>query len=185
MDVGIFKASKTRLALWVAVPPILIVAVGLSSFALQQRAEWQLQETKALSDVLPEVVNAKRDVQELYDKLGLSEEKRISTGDQLIAILEEKARHRRIDLKKTQIIDRETAKGSKIPVISVIVEASGEFADFQLFLNDVKSAHPLVTARTITLQQSEENDIKAGFDLKVVFDLLLVGDVLKAHGGAL
>jgi hypothetical protein len=185
MDVGIFKAGKIRMALWIVVPPVLIVSVGLSSYAMQQRAEWRLQETKALSDVLPDVVNAKQDVKKLYDNLGLSREKRITTGDQLIGILEEKARLHGVDVKKTQILDREIAKGSKIPVISVIVDASGSFADFQLFLNDVKSAHPLVSARTITLQQGDESERKAGFDLRVVFDLLLVNDVLKASGGTL
>ena len=78
------------------------------------------------------------------------------------------------------MIDRETPKGSKIPVISVIMDASADFADFQLFLNDIKSAHPLVSTRAITLERGDEGLKESGFEVKVVFDLLLVGDVLKA-----
>jgi hypothetical protein len=183
MDVGTFKASKARLIMWIVIPPMLIVIVGLSSYALQQRAEWKLQETQALSNVLPDVIEAKKDVQTLYDELGLSKDKRISSGDELVSILEEEARRRRIELKRTQVIDREMPKGAKIPVISVIIDASGEFSDFQLFLNDIKTAHPLVSTRSATLDQSEDGAAESGFDLKVVFDLLLVGDVLKASGG--
>ena len=182
MDVGIFKASKIRLIGWIVVPPILIVTVGLSSYALRQRAEWRLKETRALSDVLPDVVHARRDIKELYDHLGLSKDKRITSGDQLINILEETARERDIELKRTQIVDREATRGSRIPTTSVIMEAAGGFDDFQLFLNDVKTAYPLVSARSIFLSEDEDNPDNTRFELKVVFDLLLVADVLKASG---
>lgn len=185
MDVGLFKASKTRMVLWIVVPPMLITAVGLSSFALKQRAEWRLKQTRALSNVLPDVIRARKNVQNLVDNLGLSEERRITTGDQLITLLDEKAAHRNIELKRTQIVQREQNRNSSIPVISAVVEASGDFAGFQLFLNDVKSAHPLISARTIELTQGREDALEEGFQLKVVFDLLLANDVLKATGGSI
>lgn len=183
MDIGIFKASKVRLVLWIVIPPLLIVTVGLSSYALQQRAEWKLQETQALSNVLPDLIEVKQDMEELYDKLGLSSDKRISTGDELVSILEKLARKRRIELKRTQIVDREQTKESKIPVVGVIMDATGDLADFQLFLNDITSAHPLVSTRSISVSQVNKADQQAGFELKVVFDLLMVNDVLKASGG--
>ena len=148
MDVGIFKASRTRLVAWIIIPPILITAVGLSAFAMRQRAEWELRQTLALSDILPEVIQARRNVRTLMDNLGLTEEKQITTGDQLIALLDEKASNRNIDLKRTQILQRDDVKGSGIPVISAVLEASGDFASIQLFLNDVRSAYPLVSARS-------------------------------------
>ncbi len=183
MDVGIFKASNARLIAWVVVPPFLITAVGLSSYAFQRNVSWQLEETKALSDVLPEVMQARKHIQHLFTELGLTDDKRITTGDQLTALLEEKAKKRNIDFKRTQILQNNRRKGSKIPTISLMVEASGEFSDFQLFLNDVKSAYPLVSARSINLSQAFESSAKEGFELKVVFDLLLVNDVMKAPGG--
>lgn len=185
MDVGVFKASKVRLVIWIVVPPILIMVVGLSSFALRQYAEGQLEQTKALSNVLPDVISTRKKVHTLVDDLGLSKEKRIASADQFLAHLEEKATNRNIDLKKTQILRREKEKGSSTPVVSAMVEAVGGFADFQLFLNDVKSAHPLVSARLIELKQGREDAVGEGFQLKIVFDLLLVGDVLKTTGGIL
>jgi len=183
MDIGIFKASKTRLALWIIVPPLLITSVGLSAFTFQQRAEWRLKETEALSNILPDVVQSRANVQGLFDELGMSEGKRITSGDQLTTILEENARKRNVDVKRTQILEGEKRKGSKIPMISLMLEARGEFADFQLFLNDVKSAHPLISVRSINVGQSREPTVESGFELKVVFDLLLVNDVMKATGG--
>lgn len=185
MDVGIFKASKMRLVIWIIVPPLLVIIVGLSSYALQQRAMWQLKETRALSNVLPAVITARKNVQQLLDNLGLSRNNRITTGDQLISLLQEEAKKRNINWKKGQILERDKTQKPKVPTISVLVEATGEFSDFQRFLNDVKSAHPLISTRSISLTQGKEDEAGKGFELKVVFDLLLVGDVLKEDGGSL
>ena len=60
MDVGIFKTSGIRLKIWLIVPPLLIVILGLGSHAWRQRAEWQLQETEAYSEILPQLMSARR-----------------------------------------------------------------------------------------------------------------------------
>lgn len=183
MDVGIFKASNTRLVAWIVVPPLLITAVGLSSYALQRRAKWQLEETRALSDVLPDVMMARKNVQALFNELGLSGGKRITSADELTALLDEKAKSRNLVLKRRQVLEPDKRIKAKIPTISIMVEATGDFSSFQLFLNDVKTACPLIAARSISMSQSRESDEDDGFELKVVFDLLQVGNVMKATGG--
>jgi len=186
MDVGIFKASKPRLVAWIIIPPVVITSVGLSTFAMRQRAEWQLRQTMALSEILPEVIQARENIGELMQSLGLTEEMRISTGDQLLALLDEKATHRSIDVKRTQILQRDNSKESGIPVISAMLEASGDFSNIQLFLNDVRSAYPLVSARSIELSLNQDPEEDAGdFDIKLIFDLMLVNDVLEATGGSI
>ena len=184
MDVGMFKVSKTRLIAWIVIPPVLITTVGLSSFALRQRAEWRLRQTQALSDVLPEVIEAQAKVQQLFEDLGLSEEKRIASEDQLISLLQEKAIQRNITFETVQVIRRDKSKRSNIPALSATVEAFGDVAAFQLYLNDIKVAQPLLTASSIKINQRTDSGGDGDFELNVVFDLLLVDEVLKASGGS-
>lgn len=184
MDVGIFKISKIRLITWTVIPPVLIAAVGLSSYALRQRAEWRLQQTQALSDVLPAVIGAQSAVRQLFEDLGLSEEKRIASEDQLISLLQEKATQRNITFKTVQVVRRDKSKGSNVPVLSAVVEAFGDVAAFQLYLNDIKANQPLLTASSIKIEQRTDDGQAGDFELKVIFDLLLVDEVLKASGGS-
>jgi hypothetical protein len=184
MDVGIFKVNKARLIAWIMIPPVLIAAVGLSSFALRQKAEWRLKQTQALSDVLPEVIQAQENVRKLFEDLGLSEEKRIASEDQLITLLQEKAVQRNITFKTVQVIRRDKSKANKIPALRATVEAFGDVAAFQLYLNDIKLAQPLLAASSINIAQRADDIGDGNFELKVIFDLLLVDEVLKASGGS-
>lgn len=183
MDVGMFKVSKARLIAWIAIPPVLIAAVGLSSYALRQRSEWRLKQTQSLSDVLPAVIQAQAEVRQLFEDLGLSEANRIASEDQLISLLQEKAFQRNITFKTVQVVRRDKSKGANIPALSATVEAYGDVAAFQLYLNDIKVAQPLLTASSIKIDQEADGGQDGDFELKVVFDLLLVDEVLMARGG--
>ena len=183
MDVGMFKVSKARLITWIVIPPVLIAAVGLSSYAFRQRAEWRLKQTQSLSDVLPAVIQAQAEVRKLFEDLGLSEENRIASEDQLISLLQEKAIQRNITFKTVQVVRRDKSKGANIPALSATVEAYGDVAAFQLYLNDIKMAQPLLTASSIKIDQEADGGQDGDFELKVVFDLLLVDEVLMARGG--
>ena len=185
MDVGIFKVSKIRLIAWVVIPPVVIAAVGLSSYALRQKAEWRLKQTQALSDVLPAVTEAQTAVRKLFDDLGLTKEKRIASEDQLISLLQDKAMQRNIVFKTVQVNRRDKSKGASVPALSAVVEAFGDVAAFQLYLNDIKMAQPLLTANSIKIEQRSEDGGGGGgdFELNVIFDLLLLDNHLIASGG--
>lgn len=185
MDVGIFKVSKTRMIAWIVIPPVLIAAVGLSSYAFRQRAEGRLNQTQALSDVLPAIIGAQKETKQLFEDLGLSKEKRIASEDQLISLLQEKAIQRNISFETVQVVRRDKSKGSSIPVLRAVVEAYGNVGAFQLYLNDVKLAQPLLTASSIQIDQRIDDGGGGGdFALMVVFDLLLADEVLNASGGS-
>jgi hypothetical protein len=183
MDIAKFKVSKFRLIAWIVIPPMLITTLGLSSYALRQKAEWRLRQTQSLSDVLPAVVGAQSDARKLFEDLGLSEDKRIASEDQLISLLQDKARNREILIETLQVNRREKSKTSKIPVLSAKIYAFGDIGDFQLYLNDIKKAQPLLTANSIKISQQTGSEEGGNFELKVVFDLLLVDEVLKTPGG--
>ena len=184
MDVAIFKVNKIRLIAWIVIPPMLITSLGLSSYALRRKAEWKLKQTQALSDVLPAVIGAQTAVRQLFEDLGISEEKRIASEDQLISLLQEKARARNILIEKLQVNRRNKSKDSKIPVLSAKIYAFGDIGAFQLYLNDIKRAQPLLTANSIQVSQQPGSGEDGNFELNVVFDLLLVDEVLKTRGGS-
>ena len=79
---------------------------------------------------------------------------------------------------------RNKSKSSDIPVLSAKIYAFGDIGAFQLYLNDIKRAQPLLTASSIKVSQQPGSGEDATFELNVIFDLLLVDEVLKARGGS-
>jgi hypothetical protein len=185
MDVGKFKASGGRLMAWIVIPPLLIVGAGMSSYAWQQRAEWRLRQNKALSDALPVFIKARQDASELITDLGVNERDKIGSEDQLISYLQEAAVRRAFTVDAVQVVQEELVRGKKIPVLRASVEGSGEFTAIQLYINEIKSAQQLLSISSMELTQPtdrrEEDNI---FEVRVVFDLLLIDEVLKTTGGS-
>ena len=170
---------------WVVVPPLLIVSIGLSSYAWKERAEWRLQQNKALSDVLPIFIKAQKDASELIEGLGINErDKTIASEDQLISFLQEAALRRRFTVDAVKVVRHEQIRGKNIPVLNASVEGSGELTAIQLYINEIKSAQQLLSVSSIELSQEREHRSEGVYAAKVVFDLLLIDEVLKTVGGA-
>jgi hypothetical protein len=184
MDVGKFKASGGRLMAWIVIPPLLIVGFGLGAYAWQQRAEWRLRQTKSLSDVLPVFIKAQRDANVLIADLGINEQDKIGSEDQLISFLQEAALRRGFTVDAVQVVRREQIRGKNIPVLSASVKGSGKFTAIQLYINEIKSAQQLLSVSSIELTQSSDLQATELFDAKVVFDLLLIEEVLETVGGS-
>ena len=51
------------------------------------------------------------------------------------------------------------------------------------FTDDIKLAQPLLTASSVKISQQTGSDESGKFELNVIFDLLLVEEVLNAPGG--
>lgn len=183
MDVGTFKASQARLMAWIVIPPLLIVGVGLSSYAWQQRAVWRLQQTRSLSDVLPLVIESKREATKLIGDLGLSAKSAIGSEDQMISFLQEVAVKHGVMIESIQVVRREPERGENIPVLSASVESLGEFTALQLYVNEIKSAQSLLSVSSLELTQPREQISKDIFEANITFDLMLIDEVLKTSGG--
>ena len=185
MDVGKFKASKARLMAWIVVPPLLIVGIGLSAHAWKQRAEWRLQQNQTLSDVLPSFIKAQKNASELIESLGINEQdKMIGSEDQLISFLQEAAVRRRFTVDAVKVVRHEQLKGKNIPVLRATVQGFGELTAIQLYINEIKSAQQLLSVNSIELSQDKDHRSADVFATKVVFDLLLIDEVLQTVGGA-
>jgi hypothetical protein len=185
MDIGIFKASRARLMAWIVIPPMLIVGVGLSSYAWRQRTIWKLQQTQSLSDVLPLVIESKREAEKLIGDLGLDDKSAIGSEDQLISFLQEIAVKRGVTVESVMVVRREPARGENIPVLSASVKGAGAFSALQLYVNEVKSAQSLLYVNALSLTQPRERMLDAVFEANIVFDLMLIDEVLKTTGGSL
>ena len=169
---------------WIVIPPILMVSVGMSAYALQQRAEWRLRQNRALADVLPEFIEAQKNASGLIADLGINEQDKIGSENQLISFLQEAALRREFTVDAVQVVQREKNREQNIPVLSAEVDGSGEFSAIQLYINEIKLAQRLLSVRSIELSQPSGFKTDDVFEAKVVFDLLLMDEVLKTSGRA-
>ena len=170
---------------WIVVPPLLIVVVGLGSSAWLKRSEWRLRQTESLSDILPAFIEAQREARELIDGLVLDKEDQIGSEDRLISFLQEVAFRRGFTIDAVQVARREQAQDKEIPVLNAMVEGSGEFTDIQCYINEIKLSQQLLSVNSINLTQPRMQDQKGLFKARIVFDLLMVDEVLSTHEEAL
>lgn len=184
MDVGKFKASRGRLMAWIVIPPVLAASVGFGAFAWRQSAELGLQQARALSDVLPDIIESRRKAEQLIDSLGLSEENAIGSEGQLISFLQEAAIRQDFVVKSIQVVRKEQSKGQKIPVLSAEVEGAGAFKAIQLYLNEVRSAQHLLSVSEVNLSLPRQVQAEEQFNASIQFDLLLIDKALKSAGGS-
>ncbi len=184
MDVGIFKASKVRLMAWIAIPPALILGVGLGSYAWHERAAWRLKEAKALEDVLPAFIGARADAEKLVAELGLENGNMIANEDQLLSVINEAAARKGFIIESMQVERKVPGKGQDIPLLVATVEGSGKFTAIQLFANELVAAHKLLSVSSIALDQPRDDAGKSGlFEVRITFELMQIDEVLQTAGG--
>lgn len=182
MDVGIFKTSGIRLKLWLMLPPLLMVSIGLGSLAWRQRAQWQLEETEALSEILPPLIAARRDVMELFEGFGSATGNDVGSEDQLISILQDMAQQNEFMLDTVSRVDR-TRKTQAIPIMNAVVRGRGDFTAVQMYINEAKSAQQLLSVDAIKVQMPSEEAEPGVYDVEIVFELLLLDEMKSIAGG--
>lgn len=179
MDIGFFKVSCVRLQAWLIIPPLLMVTVGLGSYAWQQRAQWQLQETQALSDVLPPFIAARKAASDLFEGLKTDSGGELGSEDQLISFLQDIAQQYEFTVEAVNVVDQKQQSSS---VLNVAVRGEGNFTAVQLYINEAKSKQRLLSVDSIRIMQPSEQSEGGSYDVEIVFDLLLM-DEIKALGG--
>ena len=183
MDVSVFKASRLRLMIWIVVPPLLIVSLGLGTYALQRQSEWELNRTKELVEVLPELVQTKRQASELLAEFRKgSEEKAIESEDQFISFLQEVAQHVGFTVDSVKVERQVSGVNPNIPVLLASVKGKGSFDAIELYLGDVTTVHPLLSESTIKLSQVKEYNTDF-YRAELSFELTLLNGPKVADGG--
>lgn len=176
-------ASGGRLRAWLIIPPLLIVSVGLGSHAWQQRAGWRLQETQALSEVLPPFITARKAA------IGLIKGFRTATGgelgseDQLISFLQDMAQKTDFIVDTVNVVDWKNQQQKAVPVLNAAVSGQGNFTAIQLYINQVKTEQQLLSVSSIVVKQPTENSEGGLYDVKIVFELLLLNEMKAFRGG--
>jgi hypothetical protein len=182
MDVGIFLASRKRLMVWLIVPPLFIAGIGLSSYAWQQRAHWQLQETKALAEVLPPIITARKEVLELIKGFNSSAGGELGSENQVILFLQDMDQLNDFVVESVDVVELKGAKKKAVPVLNAVVNGSGDFRSIEQYINKVKTEQRLLSVNSIRVSQPKEPTAGA-YEVAIIFELLLLDDMKAFNGG--
>lgn len=182
MDISVFKASRSRLMIWIVGPPLVIVTLGLGSHALRLQSVWELNRTKKLVEVLPKLVQTKQHSNELLTEFRKgSGEEGIESEDQFISFLQEVAQHVGFTVDSIKVERRIATASANMQVLSAVVKGTGSFDIVDLYLDDVISAHQLLSENTIKLSQVKEYNIDF-YRAELAFELLLYNSSKVAGG---
>ncbi|WP_372846101.1 hypothetical protein [Pontiella sp.] len=170
MEVGKFKSSRGRLVAWILVPPLLIVGIGLSSFAMRLQSEVELDQTKRLAEMLPQVVMARQEAEALLDDFYESGAGSVQTEDELISFLQGFAA--KVDFRVNSLkVDRRT-KGP-VTLLVATVKGNGSFNAVQQFLGDVTANQQLLSESALQITQMIDDYGVASCRMDVTFELVL------------
>ncbi|MDF7799996.1 hypothetical protein P4C99_11020 [Pontiellaceae bacterium B1224] len=173
MDLGKFKASRTRLLLWVLIPPFLISGIGLTSFALDQQSTWVLERTKALSEILPKVVAAQESVESLLQTFNASEAGRIKTEDELISFLQNAANNADFMVDSLKVERKVAAMSKNVPVLAASIRGSGTIMAVRSFLGDVTARQQLLSETSLQINQGGRSLGEESCRADITFELIL------------
>ncbi len=182
MDVGIFKASRAGLILWIAVPPLLIVGVGLSAYALQRQSQWQLNRTEVLAKVLPRFSKTQQAADALLAEFkGQEGASAIQSEDQLMSFLEETAQRAGFAVDSVKVERRVSAENRGMPVLIGNVKGAGGFDAIAQFIANVTSEQHLLSEQSVKITQSNGGG-SMDYGAELTFELLLFNEPKKTGG---
>lgn len=181
MDVGIFITSSRRLTMWIIIPPLLMVGIGMGSFAWKQKAQWQLQEAQALSELLPPFITARNNAAELFKGFETDAGGELGSEDQLISFLQDMAQQNSFMVETVNIVARKNPQQT-VPALNAVVKGEGDFTAVQLYINEAKSKQRLLSVDSIKVMEPNTRSETGLYSVEIIFELLLI-DEIKALGG--
>lgn len=184
MDIGIFKASQVRLIAWIIIPPVLIVGVGLSTYALKRQSEWKLSNTRELSEVLPKLIQTQEEAGALIKKIQGVEADSLKNEDELISFLQGAAQKAGFMIDSLKVERSTAAQNSGIPVLTARVKGAGAFTEITSYIGDVTTAQVFLSESSLKVTRSSNAYNKESWNADVTFELILF-DSLGASGGLL
>ncbi len=183
MDIGKFKASRGRLTAWILIPPVLIVGLGLTSFALKLQSEWQLERTKVLCELLPRVVNARIAADQMFAEFRASESDTIGNEDELISYLQNAAHQADFTVDSLKVERRDSSAGSSAAVLTATVKGTGSFLSVQTLMSDVSMRQHLLSESSLQITQGGKDADATSCRAVIRFELILF-DHGSIGGGA-
>lgn len=183
MDIGMFKASRGRLAAWIVLPPVLAVAVGLGAYALERQAYWNLARLRGLSDTLPQLGTARTRARVLLDGFQ-GGQGRLLSEDQYIAYLQQAARQTGFTIDSLKVDRLEAGKERTLPVLSASLKGAASMETLEAFMAEVSAGQHLLSESSVKLVQAANAAAPAPpFRAELVFDLVLFRTDRSPAGG--
>ncbi|VGO17542.1 hypothetical protein PDESU_06139 [Pontiella desulfatans] len=183
MDIGKFKSSRGRLTLWVMIPPLLIVGVGLSTYALRLQSEWQLNRTQGLCEVLPKLMETQRQTLRVLEDFHSSKTKPISSEDELISFVQDAARKAEFTIDSLKVERRASAQNGNMPVLLASVNGNGAIDAIQRFLADVSVSQHLLSERSLQIAKQANGLDDQICKANITFELVLFKGFRSGAGG--
>jgi Tfp pilus assembly protein PilO len=182
MDIGIFKASRGRLILWMVIPPVVAIGMGLSSYTLQLRSQWKLNRAQKLSSVLPRLASVQQEAHDLLSNFQASSTQHIKSEDEMISFLQDVAQQAGFVVDSLKVERRRSVQN--IPMLKANVMGAGSYEAIELFLGDVGSSQNLLSESSLKLSQSVTDRTSGNFQAEIEFELMLFNSVAATGGSA-
>jgi len=183
MDIGKFKASRKRLILWIAVPPLLLTLIGLSTYALRLQAEWELNRAETFSTVLPKLAQTHQQVSEFMEALQESKAFSIQSEDDLISYIQSVEQKSDFTIDALQV--ERQAMGKNMSMLIASVKGDGSFDAIEQFMGDVVSGQHLLFGSELKVSSVKENVVRGGEvrNADIIFRLILLDSLKMSVGG--
>lgn len=184
MDIGIFKASRGRLMLWVLMPPLVLVGAGLTSHALKARSEWKLQRIQSLATALPKLEHARSAAEEIVNKFYGEDSGCLKTEEELVSYLHNASARVGFVIDSLNVERRVSARDKDIPMLMAEVKGSGSFVDIEDYLVEVLAGQQLLSESSVKVNRSANALHANEYRADITFELVLFRSVGKAGGGS-
>lgn len=182
MDIGKFKSSRGRLILWVLIPPVLIVSVGLSSQGLRTQSEWKLKRAEALVDVLPRLAQVQGEAKQVINTFRGEQSTSIKTEDELISYLQNAASKVGFTIDSLKV-ERRPSAASNVPMLVADVKGVGTFIDVENYIGEVSSGQHLLYESSLRVSRSSHAVRADECQASITFDLVLFNSINASGGG--
>lgn len=183
MDIGKFKASRGRLTAWIMIPPVLIVGLGLTSFALKLQSEWKLERAQVLQELLPRAAASQAEADALFQEFLASESGAITSEDELISFLQNAAHQADFVVDSLKVERRESAANNQAAVLTASVKGTGTFLAVQTFMGDAAMRQYLLSESSLQISQGGKGSGAESCRAEIRFELILF-DTSKMDEGA-
>jgi len=171
MDIGKFKASRGRLTAWILIPPVLIVGLGLTSYALKRQSEWQLERAQVLQELLPRAAKSQAETEALFQAFMASESGTIASEDELISFLQNAAHQADFVVDSLKVERRSSGAPQQTTVLTASVKGTGTFLAVQTFMSDVAIRQHLLSESSLQISQGSDAETCRA-DIR--FELILI-----------
>ncbi|MDH3981997.1 MAG: hypothetical protein OES84_03755 [Kiritimatiellaceae bacterium] len=185
MDIGKFKSNPLKLTLWIMVPLVLTVGMGLSSYALKLQSEWQLSRTQVLSEILPQLAKSQDGARNLIKEFQGLETERVKTEDEFISFLQSAASQSGFTIDSLKVDRRVSVQNGNSPVLVASVKGAGTFQAVETYLGDVTSSQHLLSESSLQISQASRMAEEGSCRADIVFELFLFETSKPEAGGGL